>query len=158
MAPDFDIEPFRLEEIVEPPEKELLFPGHLGGFVSSPEKAPAAKRLRRQRPKKRLRTRNDDTSGLGVVGSSNTATSVGDADASLIGQTTAGGIWDPEPMAYEMDDGIPDASAMEENDAYEEYIQLVEDHYLAFVQVTNVLYVVQGFDLTKKEGTVSLTT
>ncbi|KAK7045785.1 hypothetical protein VNI00_007186 [Paramarasmius palmivorus] len=68
-----------------------------------------------------------------------------------LSETSRTGVGTEAGVSEESEDNITNTDAATE-DSYEEYVHLVEEQYLVFVQVTTFHYAVQGFDVARKSG------
>ncbi|KAK7020677.1 hypothetical protein VNI00_017667 [Paramarasmius palmivorus] len=151
---DDDNEPFILEpppEITQAPE---AYPGHLNHFIPSPVRSFNANRNKRraQRKGENGSKRRKNTENGSNAGSCGEISAMGDMlptiDECEAPMAYTNPVNDENPFAPE-----PLAEDMDQDDAYQEFICLVEDQCISFVHVATRVYVVEGFDERKKEGT-----
>ncbi|KAK7042940.1 hypothetical protein VNI00_008677 [Paramarasmius palmivorus] len=150
--------PWVLEPCPEKPEKPLQFPGHLRGVVVSPEKKGTRKRQTGDRPKcpsKRRRLEHPSNTTTSEVQSPTTGEATNDCAEPYIDALGSPPVSTFNLPINESGEDIENDGCDRETEenAYDEYVHLIEEQYLVFVQVTTFHYVVQGFDGSKKSGT-----
>ncbi|KAK7017032.1 hypothetical protein VNI00_018759 [Paramarasmius palmivorus] len=140
--------PWALDPCPEEAPKRMKFPGHSKEFVKSPTKRLAAtqhRKTNRSKPAKCPQPLTKERStGVEsqVSGSPTPQEPIMDPPA----------LHDAEHMELE-GLGAAEMGTLDEEEAYDDFVQLVDEQYIAFVQVTTFLYVVQGFDSERRCGT-----
>ncbi|KAK7014728.1 hypothetical protein VNI00_019316 [Paramarasmius palmivorus] len=149
-----------LELCPERPGKVQLYPGHVKGIVVSPQKKITPKRPHKDcisggGKRRKIHHSSDTVSETQLpTPPEHSDNNHGEAFISIVGSEQDMAIWPAtEVIASDLEEGS--GCQVDEGDAYEEYVHLVEEQYLAFVQVTMFHYVVQGFDVSKRCGTNS---
>jgi hypothetical protein len=125
------------------------FPGHLQSFSRSPSKLHRSRRPR--------------TGGNGQHKSVRRKPKAAPSGSLAVDSTETEcppilGFWEGN-MDGDSNDLDIESLTMEtetEDDTYQCFISLVNDNYLGFIDISSSLYMVQGFDLSKKESTVSI--
>ncbi|KAK7038866.1 hypothetical protein VNI00_010496 [Paramarasmius palmivorus] len=132
-----------LEPCPEEAPKRQRYPGHSKEAVRSPtKKSGASRQSTKTRPKRRpaKSPAHADTQQPAL-----TAPASQDFASSPAVETSAAG--------FEIEESLAASGAAEMEDAFDDFVQLVEEQYITFVQVTTFLYVVQGFDCGLRIGT-----
>jgi hypothetical protein len=126
------------------------FPGHLQSFNRSPSKLHKSRRPRTdgngQRRAVRRKPETAPSGGFSVSSCTETESpsSFEFAEGNMYGDSEDLGI---ESLTVNTET---------EDETYQCFISLVDDNYLGFIDISSSLYMVQGFDLSRKEGTVSM--
>ncbi|KAK7023413.1 hypothetical protein VNI00_016771 [Paramarasmius palmivorus] len=136
-----------LDPCPEEPPKRQIFPGHSKEVVKSPTKKLAPSRPRRGTPHRHARISSARSQVQSLPVSNATSEDPWTADISLPEPFTES-LGNEDDLEKEREDG-----GLEE--AYNEFVQLIDEQYIVFVQVTTFLYVVQGFDPEQRIGTGS---
>ncbi|KAK7034055.1 hypothetical protein VNI00_012486 [Paramarasmius palmivorus] len=152
---DDDNEPFILEPLPDTTQAPEAYPGHLNHFIPSPVRSYNTNRNKRRAQRKgenafkrRKNTENisvSDSNG-GTPGLGNMLPTIDECEVPIatIDPDVDENPFVAEPLAVEDTDG---------DDTYQEFVSLVEDQCISFVHVATRVYVVEGFDARKKEGT-----
>ncbi|KAK7034477.1 hypothetical protein VNI00_012324 [Paramarasmius palmivorus] len=131
--------PWILEPCPEDAPKRQRFPGHSKEPIKSPTKKHApSQRGKRSTPTERNRALPVDLPQQDTI-----------EQNSLPWEDTALLIAEVDMAASTADQ--PEKA--DDEDVYDEFVHLVDEQYITFVQVTTFLYVVQGFDAEKRSGT-----
>ncbi|KAK7028890.1 hypothetical protein VNI00_014814 [Paramarasmius palmivorus] len=140
---------FVLEPIAETRRASVRFPGHTQTFNRSPSKVnPKGRRIRAPN-KRRTPVEGAKRSPCGhdpVTEAAHSREAEGCAGGIGGIEEWPGGFEDQPMLAVEEDE-------VDADDTYQWFISLVAEGYVGFVRISRTLYMVQGFDLNRKEGT-----
>ncbi|KAK7053192.1 hypothetical protein VNI00_003811 [Paramarasmius palmivorus] len=140
-----------LEPCPEEAPKRQKFPGHSKESIKSPKKKHCPGRRGKQNTlRQRNKSGTTDDPNQGEVQAQCTS-GPGPGECSLPWEDTSLLVAEVD-MAGSAD---ADPEKADDEDAYNEFVHLVDEQYITFVQVTTFLYVVQGFDSENRSGTGS---
>ncbi|KAK7041684.1 hypothetical protein VNI00_008973 [Paramarasmius palmivorus] len=148
--PSDDDEPFILDPLPNTPDIGETYPGHLNRFIPSPVRSygPKRARTRNTSAKRRKTSEGTDHSLRGTQANSGTISTIPEVES---GQEMSSPMDSGEHFGVGVLGLCDDIDNSE--DAYQEFLDLIEDECIAFVHVATRVYVVEGFDEQRREGT-----